>query len=247
MSIELGKLPNLRKLIIPDQGKTFIDMDLDSADLRVVVKEAGENEMQAMLDEGKKVYVEVMKEYYRDPTLTKHHAKYVTFKSLCHGTNYLGKVRGLAAQTGLLVSEVERVQKWYLGKFPRIKTHWHDKIIEQLSKSRSVTNAFGFRRFYFDRLDSVLNEAVAWVPQSTVGLAINHALCNICDNLPQVDVLLQVHDSLALQTDTALLASTIPLIRQQSLIPIPYPEPLIIPVGFKTSPVSWGDCEEYSA
>jgi DNA polymerase I-like protein with 3'-5' exonuclease and polymerase domains len=209
------------------------------------VKEAEETEMQAMLDEGKKVYVETMKEYYRDPTLTKNHPKYITFKSLCHGTNYLGKTRGLAAQTGLLVQEVERVQQWYLGKFPRIKTHWHDKITEQLSKTRQVINPFGFRRFYFDRLDSIINEAIAWIPQSTVALVINHALCNIAENLPEVEVLLQVHDSLAMQTDTEKLTEQILFIQQQSLISIPYPTPLIIPVGFKTSPVSWGDCRDY--
>lgn len=245
MSITLGRLPNLRELIIPDEGKTIIDMDLDSADLRVVVWEAEEQEMMAMLNEGKKIYVEAGREYYRDPTFSKHNPRYVLFKNIVHGTNYYGKSRGIAGQTGLLVQEVERVQQWYLGKFPRIKTHWHQKIIDTLSKTRSVRNAFGFRRFYFDRLEDCITEAMAWVPQSTVALVINHALCNICENLPEVDVLLQVHDSLTMQTMTEDLASTILKIRQQALIPVPYEKPLVIPVGFKTSPVSWGHCTEY--
>jgi len=247
MTVQLGHLPNLRELIIPDQDKTIIDMDLDSADLRVVVWEAEEQEMMAMLNEGKKIYVEAGREYYRDPTFSKHNPRYVLFKNIVHGTNYYGKARGIAGQTGLLVHEVERVQQWYLGKFPRIKTHWHEKVINMLRTGRSVTNAFGFRRFYFDRLDEIITEAMAWIPQSTVALVINHALCNISENLPDVDVLLQVHDSLTMQTATAKLAETIPRIRQQSLIPIPYPTPLIIPVGFKTSELSWGKCKEYTA
>ena len=244
-NITLGRLPNLRELIIPDPGKTIIDMDLDSADLRVVVAEAGEAEMQKMLDEGKKVYVEVAREYYKDPSFTKNHPKYVTFKSLCHGTNYYGKSRGLAMQTGLLVHEVERVQQWYFGKFPAI-AQWHTTLISNLHRTRSVANRFGFRRFYFDRIESCYNEAFAWIPQSTVALVINNALCNICERLPSVDVLLQVHDSLTMQTDTAYLTERIPLIRTEASIPIPYNPPLIIPVGFKTSPVSWGACKEYS-
>ena len=247
MTVQLGHLPNLRELIIPDTNKTIIDMDLDSADLRVVVWEAEEQEMIAMLNERKKIYVEAGREYYRDPTFSKHNPRYVLFKNIVHGTNYYGKSRGIAGQTGLLVQEVERVQQWYLGKFPRIKTHWHQKIIDTLSKTRSVKNAFGFRRFYFDRLDECITEAMAWVPQSTVALVINHTLCNISENLPEVDVLLQVHDSLTMQTNTDQLHANIPKIREQSLIPVPYEKPLVIPVGFKTSPVSWGHCKEYKA
>lgn len=244
-TVELGRLPNLRELIIPDEGKTIIDMDLDSADLRVVVAEAGEAEMQKMLDEGKKVYVEVAREYYKDPTFTKYHPKYITFKSLCHGTNYYGKPRGLAMQTGLLVHEVERVQAWYFGKFPAIPA-WHKSLISNLHRTRSVSNRFGFRRFYFDRIESCYNEAFAWIPQSTVALIINTALCNISERVPSVDVLLQVHDSLTMQTRTELLRDSITAIRREAAISVPYTPPLVIPVGFKTSSSSWGAAKEYN-
>lgn len=64
--------------------------DLDSADLRIVVFESDCREMNAMFAEKKKPYVEIAKEYCRDPTISKNHPKYGAFKSLCHGTNYLG-------------------------------------------------------------------------------------------------------------------------------------------------------------
>ena len=56
------ELPNVRELFIPDPGKTFFDIDLDSADLRIVCWEADIPEMKAMVRSGAKVYVEVMKE-----------------------------------------------------------------------------------------------------------------------------------------------------------------------------------------
>jgi hypothetical protein len=58
-----------------------------------------------------------------------------------------------------------------------------------------------------------------------------------------VQVLLQVHDSLAGQFLTHQANKLLPLIRQHSQIIVPYEDPLIIPVGIKTSTVSWGACE----
>jgi DNA polymerase I-like protein with 3'-5' exonuclease and polymerase domains/uracil-DNA glycosylase len=83
-------LPNVRKLFLADEGMEFFDIDLDSADLRIVVKEADCAPMQKWLDEGKKPYVEVAKEYFQDDSITKEHDAYKAFKVICHGSNYDG-------------------------------------------------------------------------------------------------------------------------------------------------------------
>lgn len=165
-------------------------------------------------------------------------------KKFGHAADYLVSAKKLAQDSGMLVIECERgIQKWY-GMNPEIP-QWHARIQRELAQTREVRNAFGYRRFFFDRLEDCLTEAVAWVPQSTVALVINHILCNIEENLPLIQLLLQVHDSLLMQILTALLHEAIPTLREQSLITIPYPDPLIIPVGFKTSEVSWGKVEDY--
>lgn len=237
-------LPNVRRLFIPDPGYEIFDMDLDSADLRIVVWESDCQEMKAMLREGKKVYVEIAKEYYRDPTITKHHPKYGAFKSLCHGTNYLGSARGIAPRVGLLVSEVERIQQWYYGRFPEIRK-WQERLKDTVRRTHTVSNVFGFRRFYFDRIDeSTFRQAAAWVPQSTIGLLINHIWLRIFEELPDVQILLQVHDSLVGQYPIEKRDKIRPLLKTVSLIPLPYPDRPTIPTGLKTSSKSWGDCED---
>lgn len=240
-SLDLS-LPNVRKLFICDPDKEFFDIDLDSADLRIVVWESDCTEMKAMFAEGLKPYVEVAKEYYRDPTIDKHHPSYKLFKALCHGTNYLGTPSGLASRIGLLAHEVERIQKWYYGKFPQIKS-WQDDIIHQVNTRRYIENVFGYRVYIFDRIEgTIYNQAVAWVPQSTVGCLINRGYRNIHNHEPDIEVLLQVHDSLAGQYPTSIRDSAISRILAHCAVPLPYPEPLIIPVGIKTSTISWGDC-----
>ena len=238
------ELPNVKSLFIPDPGKTFFDIDLDSADLRIVTWESDCKEMKAMLREGKKVYVEVMKEYHHNPNMTKHDKEYKTFKGLCHGTNYLGTPKGLAERMGLLVHEVEKIQKWYFGKFPEI-VKWQNELKDQVVKRRMIENVFGYRCYFFGRIEgNIFNEAVAWLPQSTVACLINRAYVNLDEHHKEIDVLMQVHDSLAGQFDTFRGDEAVRTIIKASEIELPYAgDPMIIPVGIKTSTKSWGDCE----
>ena len=238
------ELPNVRSLFIPDPGMTFFDIDLSSADLRIVVWEADEPEFKAMLKEGLDPYTEIAKEFYHDPSITKRDPRRQTFKSFAHGTNYLGTAKGLAERLGLGVHEAEQTQKWYFGRFPKIK-RWQDDLKDQVYKRRMVQNVFGYRCYFFDRIEgTIFNQAAAWIPQSTVACLINRAYVKIYNELKDVQILLQVHDSLAGQFPAHLGDWMVRQIVAAAEIPLPYDgDPLTIPVGVKTSNESWGGCE----
>ena len=238
------ELPNVRKLFIPDPGHTMFDIDLDSADLRIVTWESDCAWMKDQFKNKRKPYVEVMKEYYHNQSMNKnsHPREYAMFKSLCHGTNYLGTAEGIAPRIGLNVHETERIQKWYFGMCPEIKA-WQEKIKAQVEKQKYVENVFGYRTYFFDKIEgTIFNQAIAWIPQSTVGCLINRAWANIDDNLPEVEVLLQVHDSLMGQFETHHGDWTLRRIVEQSEVVLPYADPLVIPVGIVSSTSSWGEC-----
>lgn len=245
-------LPNVRTLFIPDEGMTFFDIDLSAADLRIVVWESDEPEMKAMFREGKDPYTEIAKEFYRDPSIKKDDPRRQKFKSFAHGTNYLGTPKGLAERLGLTVIDAERTMAWYFSRFPRIK-QWQDRLKRSLEEKKMVQNAFGYRCYFFSRIEgTVYNQAAAWIPQSTVGCLINRAYERINRRWPykpgeppEVEILLQVHDSLAGQFPTENAAFYKEEILRLASIEIPYPgDPLIIPVDIKTSTKSWGDCEK---
>lgn len=237
-------LPNVRSLFIPDPGFTFFDIDLSSADLRIVVWEADEQEMKAMLRAGLDPYTEIAKEFYHDPSITKKDPRRQTFKSFAHGTNYLGTAKGLAERLGLGVHEAEQTQKWYFSRFPKIKK-WQDNLKDQVLKRRMVQNVFGYRCYFFDRIEgTIFNQAAAWIPQSTVACLINRAYVKIHREFPEAQILLQVHDSLAGQYPTILGDWAQNRIVELASIELPYPgDPLTIPVGIKVSRESWGGCE----
>lgn len=237
------EIPNVRKIFRPDPGYTIFDTDLDSADLRIVTWESNCQWMKEQFKNGRKPYVEVMKEYYKDQSKSKHSKEYPMFKALCHGTNYLGTAAGIAPRIGLLVHETERIQKWYYEMCPEIRK-WQEEIKKQVAGRRYIQNAYGYKFHFFDRIQgTIFNQAVAWIPQSTVSCLINRIWEAIDNHLPEVTILNQVHDSLVGQFENHLGDWAKRRIIEESNTPIPYEDPLFIPMGIVTSQLSWGDCK----
>lgn len=221
-------------MFIPDPGYVIADVDLDRADLQVVVWEADDDEMKAMLREGADIH-QANAEALGVPRQLA--------KSWVHGTNYGGSPRTMAITCGITVHQSEVMQRRWFAAHPGIK-QWHRRVEHDLMMKREIRNAFGFRRFYFDRIEGILPQALAWIPQSTVANVINMGWLRVYKTLPEVQVLLQVHDSLVLQWPWKVDKILRPKVRDALLVEIPYPDPLTIPVGLKISSKSWGDCAE---
>jgi DNA polymerase I-like protein with 3'-5' exonuclease and polymerase domains len=249
--------PNMRSMYVPDPGYTMFDMDLDRADLQVVVWEADDPMLKAALRMGADIHllnayslegkspppleelVETHPKYMNHRGPRKHKREFA--KVFCHATNYGGSARTIAAATGNTVAEVDRAQRIWFASHPGIKK-WHDRTLERIQRFRFVENKFGYRWHIFDRLDRALPQALAWIPQSTVGCYINRIWVALYDSIPDVQVLIQVHDSLVGQFPTHMAEECKTRIAEVSRIIIPYDDPLIIPTGMKTSEVSWGAC-----
>lgn len=256
---EAGTLPNIKKLFIPDEGYTFFDMDLKRADLYVVVWEAEDNDLKEALaldldmhcvnavsiydikgipyDELNESHPNY-KEHRSKIGYTKRHGA----KEGVHATNYGCKGRTLAVTMGTTVHEADRFIGRWLQAHPGI-LQWHKRVERDLTTRRYVENRFGYRRFYFDRIEGLLPKALAWVPQSTVACLINRIWVSVFNTVPTVQVLLQVHDSLAGQFPKDTFSRSLSGLLEAAKVVIPYEEPLIIPVGIKTSNESWGACE----
>ena len=252
-------LPNVRRLFIPDDGYTFFDIDLDRADLQVVVWEADDKDLKLALRAGldmhlfnacyafniKGVPLDELKEShpnYREHRQRIGESKRQIAKTAVHAVDYGCKARTLAIHLGSTVREAEKFIDGWFGAHPGIR-QWHERIDTQLQRHRSVRNQYGYKRIYFDRTDNLLPEALAWIPQSTVALTINRHWIAISEAVPELDILGQVHDSLFGEYPTRLEPTVKARIIEACQTPIPYADPLIIPVGLKTSTKSWGDCK----
>jgi uracil-DNA glycosylase family 4 len=257
---ERFQAPNVKRMFIPDEGYEIADFDLDRADLQVVVWEANEEPLKALLRAKVDLHLANAQilfnlpfsiEDLKDPELLKRikkkygpHRDFA--KAFVHGTNYGGSARTMAAAAHCSVMESESAQSKWFSTYPGIKD-WHRRVEDQLARERCVWNAFGFRRYYFDRVEALLPEALAWVPQSTVAIVIDKGIINVDENLVQEKCfpLLQVHDSGVFQYPASDRIACLEKIRKQMEIVIPYDDPLLIPVGAKISGKSWGDCADW--
>jgi DNA polymerase I-like protein with 3'-5' exonuclease and polymerase domains/uracil-DNA glycosylase len=254
-------LPNIRKLFIPDPGYTFFDLDLDRADMQVVAAEADDKLLKEILAKGIDIHCMSAAEIYgvkgipidelveTHPNYRDHRAKIGEgnrdkTKNGGHATDYGVHDRKLAITLGITVAEAARFRARWFGLFPGIKK-WHERVETEVRLRGFLQNKFG-ARFYLQG-DFDLPEFLAWTPSSTVAGVINRALVRI-DNAREsgessIELLLQVHDSLAGQYLTTRAEHELRLLREKAQITIPYDDPLVIPVGIKTSEKSWGDCK----
>ena len=238
------KLPNCKEIFIPSSSNwIFFDADYSAIDLHFVIWESDCKFLKDIIRAGKDVYSVLASHYYQREIFKKDEERQI-FKAVCHGTNYLGKAPTLAAKAGLAIPSVQRVQNWYFSVAPEIK-EWHKKIEWTARTQNYVENIFGARFWVLDFNDPMwLNKIVAAIPQSSAAILVNKALTRLerAEKGKNIQVLLQVHDSLAGQfrkEDT----TAIQRIKSYMELTIPYKDPLIIPADIKTSPISYGNCK----
>lgn len=243
-------------MFIPDPGKVIVDADLAGADAQVVAWEADDSKLKAAFRAGQSVHLMngedlLGTEFTAAPG---HHKSFGTpkgrmyeaLKRFVHGTNYLSSAKNLHLNpnVGWSIELCERRQRRWFELHPGIKD-WHKRVQHQIGTSRTIRNQFGYRIVYFDRPDSVLTNAVAWGPQSTVAEVCFRGALQLRANVAWVDLLLQVHDSIVFQIPAHRWgeASTLDTIRRHLECPVPYPDPLIIQWGIAGSGESWGACK----
>lgn len=242
------RLPPIRKLIQPDPGHLLVDCDLTGADAQVVAWDAGVKSLMQAFREGLDVHNFNGQRLWGASYDPKRVRRKLVWRDECkrgvHGTNYLSSARGLARTLGWSQLEVDQFQAAWFHLNPEIKD-WHRRIEYDLQRSGRVENKCGYHIIYFDRPANIMPKAVAWIPQSTVASVCFDGAVSVDENIPWLDVLLQVHDSVLLQVPYhRVTPSSFETIRRHLEIEVPYPEPLVIPWGLKTSLKNWHELKE---
>lgn len=251
MVAETIKLPNIRKIFVPDPGKVMFEVDLERADAHIVAWEADDASLKKLFRSRADVHSHNALAIFGGPgPIQKGEVGYGAWdikrqkaKKGVHAVNYVCKARTLSEHLNVTERAAEEFIRAWFKAHPGVEA-WHRRVEFDLITRHCVENKWGYKRHYFDRVEALLPEAVAWIGQSTVAITINHALLNLAV-IPHVEILLQVHDSILGQVPSEAVDDLMPLIEQACLIPIPYSDPLIIPVSVKTSSKSWGDVYDW--
>jgi len=160
-----------------------------------------------------------------------------------HLTNYYGTPPTMARNLKIEEKVAAEFQLAYFKAFPGLR-EYHHWVAREIGLHQELTTPLGRRRIFFGRPgdDATLREAIAYIPQSTVGDILNCALWRIWRYCPEAQLLAQVHDSICFQSDESDLPRAIANARRLATFPLRMNgKALVIPVDAK---VGWNWADE---
>mgnify|MGYP001604943553 FL=1 len=277
-----------RSVFIADKGMEFGYADLERAESLVVAHISGDDELLRVHSHGIDAHLSVasiiferdyddLRAAYKSGDKVAEDQRYLG-KKVGHSGNYMRGWKRLqtlvnqdAQKTGIAISaaEAKRYTDLYRSSRPGLVRWWNDTAAT-LRRTRTLFNLLGRRRVFYDRLDSILPNAIAFVPQSTVGDSLNVGVLNV-QGLPQngrsilsasgyyqpelsrqlrelgFEMLLQVHDAIGFQYPERNRDTVLPIVRRALAVPLTNPrnrETFTIPVEILIGP-NWGDTKPY--
>lgn len=271
----------VRRVFLPDRGKKYGYADLERAESLVVAHITLDPEMLRVHAPGIDAHRELAAELFGcRPEEVTDDQRYLGKKTR-HAGNYMqGPLRFMteinkdAAKTGVSVTfaEAKHYIETYRKIHPGLQVWWHETE-RQLYETSTLTNLLGWRRtFYGCRRDSNggvsgLPDAVAFVPQSTVGGALNVGLLQLSGVECQYarkrgiveritrwvpllkeggfEILQQIHDAVGFHYYEEYEEQVLTGVRELMRVPLTTPktgEDFEIPVEIQCGP-NWGDCK----
>jgi uracil-DNA glycosylase family 4 len=194
-----------RHVVVPDDGMTLMQVDLKQAELFMVAWLSQDEKLIDMLENGKDVH-QLMADIVTEETGLQADRK--LGKEINHATSYgIGPdkfAERLLVRCGISItrSDAKKIIDLRFREFPGIPK-WQDLVAKRIREKRQLKNPFGRVRPFWGRLDdSLVREALNFVPQSTVADVLNAAWIEIekmsCFHTSHV--IQQGHDSLLIQT-----------------------------------------------
>jgi len=143
-----------------------------------------------------------------------------------HGLNYDEQARMFSLINEITEKEAQTIIDFYHRIYPGIQ-RYYGTTREKLSRDRTLENLFGRKyRFLGKWGDDLFKSAYSYNPQSSVGELVNRAMDQIYDDTSpetsDLEILMQVHDSIDFQDQYADLDKLIACLRKvQGYMDIP--------------------------
>ena len=223
---------SIRPLIIPDEGQVLFEIDLSSAEVRVVAWEGEAQRLKEFFRKGGDIHQMVADEL----GVSRQRAK-----ATVHGSNYgMGPIL-FSEWVGLPVSQGKELQAKYFHLFPGVQKRMQD-VRQRLRRREPYYNPFGRRLVYYGFINAEAERMhYSWFPQSTVGDIIHRTIIEI-DQYPKLlTPLLNVHDSIVCECKPEDLDIAIDLVKtsmEQAILI--HGDELSIPADVEVYEERWG-------
>jgi len=197
-----GKI--IRKAFVADAGNLLVELDYSNLELRVIAYLSKDEMLIAIFAEGLNIHSENCRILFKiDPshplwTIARRAAKVYIF-----GRNYGGTLRGVfrkvakeVPELGLTFDRFCEADTEYRRAHPKY-AKWYDGIIKEVEKTRTITNAFGRKRYLLGPPSSITREGLNTPVQGTAAdIVSQRALIPLPKvSLPTWRMILTTHDS----------------------------------------------------
>lgn len=198
----------VRRCFTAEAGKVLVQIDLSQAETRFVAWEAPDANLMQMLEERRDVHRYVASKIFNCSEFSVTDKQRNLGKKSGHSANYDVSPRTFAenclVEMDIVLTEQEarHILQTYEQTFAGIRIR-KSNIEKQIRQYRFLKTPLGRERHFYGRMDdSTFREAYAYAPQSTIPDITNHLLLFLWKEREYLDCdfLLQVHDSLLIQT-----------------------------------------------
>lgn len=207
---------SLRDMFIPDEGLEFTEFDLIGAEAMVMAYLMDDVGQIKVFAENRSIHAyngaliydtteeAILEEYAQAKAEHKiPESKYYKAKRITHSANYMASYITLSEILKIQGGHAKKLLAKYHNRCPNLG-RYHREIAAHLRVSRVLTTPLGVKRTFYGRYsDSLVREAIAFIPQSTVVHVLNIGLSriykNLCSQHEQISLMAQVHDSVLIQ------------------------------------------------
>jgi DNA polymerase I-like protein with 3'-5' exonuclease and polymerase domains len=215
--------PLTRGSFIADPGYLMFYSDQQSAESRLVAYLSGDENYIAAVEGGDTHTLVASMVFGFDPVrelADRQFYRDFSYRDIAkragHACNYYAKPYTIAKNAMVDLEIAEQFQALYFRKFSKI-SDWHVWIAKNLQQVGHLVNPFGVRRTFWSRRwdDATLREAIAFGPQSTVGMLTNLGLYQLWERFEgkpgaDVQILGNIHDAVIGQVREDKVAELIP-------------------------------------
>ncbi len=189
-----------RDVLLADEGKTLLYPDFKQCEPGILAHDSQDQALIADYNAGD-LYMALSETLFGD---REHRSpSKLLFLFVCYGMASERVTKIGSSITGLPENEVEQAISAFFGRYPGIETWRHDLIAKVSTEGRVGTPFGNFRSFPAAvSAATALRGAQSQRIQGTAALILKQIIIEIEKRLPNVDVLLPMHDALLVQVPT---------------------------------------------
>lgn len=248
----------VRKIFVAPEGHKILQGDYSNLELRVLAYESKDDVLINTFKKGENVHDRNTKDLFQiDEDDPQWEAARRAAKIYIFGRNYGGGPQGIyqrvvkeVPELGLTFERFRQIDDSYRSKHPRY-TKWVRDTLHEVTKSRTLRNAFGRIRIFLGDQHEIEREGLNFPIQSGASDIINTALISLYadGNYHKLDVRLigQVHDSLVFEVADKDQKGLAKLLRKHMEKRINFRgEDVRFPVDIEVG-TSWGELKKWTS